>query len=447
MTPTAARPVDLENRSRPRLARLPLHRGTTAQVSSVYPWQVDDGLGAHGVFLGTTWPARSGWFYDPFTLYRDGVLDNPNVMIYGEPGSGKSACIKTLLARHVGLLGREGVGRQAWIIDPKEEYRPLAEALSMSVVRLRPGGDVRLNPLARVDGSDETPEQTLSRRTRLMTALLSSLHEHPLNREEDAIVGWAMEELTLADRTDDVTLPDVARLLESPSKQMAARAGCSMSELTRAARGVWMDVDKLVRRDLAGMFDGSTSIVSEWARSGTGLVLDVSAVFNDKPVLRLTMLAAISALQAILASADEADEWRVPQRFLVVDECWSILQNEEAARFLQEQWKLARRRGVANVAVCHRVTDLGAQADAGTAISKIGEGLIADAQTQVVFRTSAHALEATRAALGLTPTEAAELPRLPKACALWRVRGRSAFVQHLRSSYERTFTDTDGRLA
>jgi hypothetical protein len=208
-----------------------------------------------------------------------------------------------------------------------------------------------------------------------------------------------------------------------------------------------MDVDKLVRRDLAGMFDGATSIVGEWMRSGTGLVLDVSAVFADKPVLRLAMLAAISSLQAIYMVGDATDEWSVPRRFFVVDECWSVLANEEATRFLQESWKLARRYGVANIAVCHRVTDLGAQADSGSAISKIGEGLIADAQTQVIFRTSTHALDATRVALGLTPVEVAELPRLPKACALWHVRGRSAFVQHIRSRYERTFTDTDARLA
>ena len=123
-----------------------------------------------------------------------------------------------------------------------------------------------------------------------------------------------------------------------------------------------------------------------------------------------------------------------------------MLGSEEAARFLQENWKLARARGVANVAVCHRVTDLGAQADAGTATSKIADGLVADAQTQVVFRTSSHVLEETREALGLSGAETAALSRLPRATALWRVRGRSCFVRIVRSSFEATFTDTDARL-
>jgi hypothetical protein len=207
-----------------------------------------------------------------------------------------------------------------------------------------------------------------------------------------------------------------------------------------------MLADKLVRRDLAGMFDGNDSI-GQFAASGTGIVLDVSSVFSDKALLRLVMLAAISVLQACYLVGDAADEWSVPRRFFVVDECWSMLGSEEAARFLQENWKLARSRGVANIAVCHRVTDLGAQADSGSATSKIADGLVADAQTQVCFRTSSHVLEETKATLGLTDAEAAALPRLPKATALWRVRGRSAFVRHQRSPYEEKFSDTDARVS
>ncbi len=102
---------------------------------------------------------------------------------------------------------------------------------------------------------------------------------------------------------------------------------------------------------------------------------------------------------------------------------------------------------MANVAVCHRVTDLSAQADSDKATSKIGDGLIADTQTHVVFRTSTHTLEETRRSLGLSDPESATLPRLPKAVALWKVRGQSSFVRHLRSSYEATFSNTDSRLA
>ena len=215
----------------PRVLRVPLQRATTAQVSSLYPWQADGGIGTRGVCLGTTWPARAGWYYDPFSLYADGVLDNPNIMVFGEIGSGKSSVVKCLLARHIGLLGRGGVGRQAFIVDPKCEYRPLAEALGMTIVELRPGGRVRINPLARTPRSGETEQEARSRRTRFVVALLASLAGHPLDREEDAIVGWAIEALMGSPR-DHVTLVELARLLEHPTEEMATRAGLPIAELT-----------------------------------------------------------------------------------------------------------------------------------------------------------------------------------------------------------------------
>ena len=152
--------------------------------------------------IGTTWPWRAGWFYDPFALYAAGLLDNPNIMVYGEVGSAKSSSVKCLLARQIGLLGRGGIGRQAFIVDPKSEYRGLADALGMRVVPLRPGGDVRVNPLGRMPGSVETTEETLSRRTPPRRgAACPRCSDEPLDPEADAIVGWAMEALTFSDRS------------------------------------------------------------------------------------------------------------------------------------------------------------------------------------------------------------------------------------------------------
>lgn len=444
--------------TKPRLVRLPLQRMTTAQCASLYPFQAEVGLGPRGVLVGTTWPAGAPYYYDPFALYEDGALDNPNLMVFGEPGSGKSAAVKCLLARHVGLLGRGGVGRQAFVVDPKREYEGLAEALGMTRVELRPGGRNAMNPLGRLPGSTESAGEVLVRRARLSSALLSSVAGHRLSREEDAVLGWALEALQLEETRRHVsarrsssdhssaTLVDLVRLLDEPSEEMVARSHLGRAEFVATTRPLWLLADKLVRRDLAGMFDGTQSLAAA-AASGTGVVLDVSSVFFDKALLRLVMLAAISVLQACYLATDGDNDWLVPRRFLVIDECWSMLGSEESARFLQENWKLARARGVANLAVCHRVSDLAAQADSGSATSKIADGLLADAQTQVIFRTSSHALEQTRRALGLSDAEAAVLAQLPRATALWRVRGRSCVVRHVRSSHEARFTNTDSRLS
>ena len=61
--------------------------------------------------------------YDPWVLYGDGALDDPNAIVLGKLGQGKSALVKTLLWRM--LL----FGRRAFVLDVKREYGPLCEAV------------------------------------------------------------------------------------------------------------------------------------------------------------------------------------------------------------------------------------------------------------------------------------------------------------------------------
>ena len=80
--------------------------------------------------------------YDPWVLYGDGLLDDPNAIVLGKLGQGKSALVKTLLWRM--LL----FGRRAFVLDVKREYGPLCRAVGVEPISLVPGGGVRLNPLA-----------------------------------------------------------------------------------------------------------------------------------------------------------------------------------------------------------------------------------------------------------------------------------------------------------
>ena len=91
----------------------------------------------------------------------------------------------------------------------------------------------------------------------------------------------------------------------------------------------------------------------------------------------------------------------------MLDEAWSLLGSERTSKYLQACWKLSRAYGVANIAIVHRLSDLRAQSDDGTAASKVSMGLLADTQTRVVFRQSTDQVREAREMLGLTATEAA----------------------------------------
>ena len=200
--------------------RVPRHRATTAQLGSAYPFQAEAGLGADGVYLGTNvLTGGAGFAWDPFCAYRAGLVTNPNVLLAGEPGVGKSAAAKCFLYRACGVFGR-------WvaIADPKGEYLPLADALELTVIKLHPGGTSRLNPLdPGPAGATDGPDELARRQATMVTALLGCVLRRDLTPIEDALVGWACTHLARTARTQP-TLADVAALLADPTEDMAARA-------------------------------------------------------------------------------------------------------------------------------------------------------------------------------------------------------------------------------
>jgi len=116
-----------------RGAERPGHRCTTRHAQAIYPFISAGGLGGRGVFIGRD--ASGGAFcFDPWLLYGAGVLDDPNVIVLGKLGQGKSSLVKTLLWRM--LL----FGRRAFVLDVKREYGPLCEAARVTPISLVPGG-------------------------------------------------------------------------------------------------------------------------------------------------------------------------------------------------------------------------------------------------------------------------------------------------------------------
>jgi type IV secretory pathway VirB4 component len=413
-----------------RELRLPRHRATTAHACSAYPFQVDTSSAMGGVVLGLNITAGGAPFaYDAFAAYNEGRVTNPNVLVVGEPGVGKSALLKCLISRSSALLGR-------WvaIIDPKGEYADLADRLGLAVVKLHPGGEQRLNPLHRNAHADEHDASV--RQATMIAALVASVLRRDLTPLEDAAVGWTTG--ILARREAEPTLADLAACLASPTKEMAERAHVTPAQLARGVDDVVFGLGKLLDRSLRGMFDGPSTI--ELDPGGPGVVIDLSAVHHDPDALGLVMIAATAWLQSVLAQPG-------PPRLQVLDEAWALLANERAARYLQACFKLGRSYGVANVAVVHRLSDLRAQADDGTALAKVTAGFLADAQTRIVFRQAADQVPDAQEALGLTETEAAVLSRLARGRALWKLGAHAAVVQHLISSADAEVCDTDRRMA
>jgi hypothetical protein len=417
------------------------HSATTAQLASVYPWHSGLDLGARGVLLGHDVYSRAAVFYDPFELYTRKILSNPNMLILGDIGNGKSTTAKTFIYRCVGAL-RSPNGGPRWvgILDPKREYHALAEALGLQHVALRPGGTTRLNPLdpgpaAAQLGSDEL----MARRTGLVSTLLGSIVGRDLTPLEDAAVGWVMDHLTReCPQVAVPTLWDLHHLLGHPTPGMVQRARTTEAALVAGITDLRLATERMLERDLRGMFDGPSTLRTDL--EGRGLVVDLSSVVNNPALLVPVMVCVTGWLQSLLARP--VGDGAGPRRRQVIDEAWALLANERTARYLQASWRLARQWGVANIAITHTAEDLMAQADDGTAVAKVAKALVQVTDT-VVHHHAKRCGPQAQDLLGLQPAEAAEIPRLRRGEALWRVAGRSTIVKHAIAPDERALVDTN----
>jgi len=409
-------------------------RATTAQLAVLYPGIAPPAPSGAASCLGAGVLGSGAWRFDPFKAYANGEASNPNMIVLGDPGSGKSASVKTMIHRWVGLGRHHDSRRWVAVCDPKGEYPGLARALSLDVVALRPGGPVRVNPLD-VAGDTRGAVAALAR-ARLLTAILSCLLRRDLTPLEDATVGWVIDEFDGSPITP--TLGDAAVLLARPTGEMAARAGTTPEHLARAVEDLRFALGKLLDRELRGMFDGPSTV--RHGSGGPGVVVDLSAVHGDRTVLGVVMAAATAWISGQLAQRDGV------QRLQVIDEAWALLANPASVRHLQASWKLCRDYGVANIAIAHRIADLRAQADDGTALAKIAAGLLGDTETRVLFRQAPDQVAETKALLGLSDIEADLLPRLSRGRSLWKRPAGATLVQHVVAPSEWSFCATDAAL-
>ncbi|HUY63351.1 MAG TPA: hypothetical protein VMV14_02410 [Acidimicrobiales bacterium] len=415
------------------------HQATTRHLGAAYPFAAEPGLGGEGVLVGRDL-FGGAFVYDPFVLYRRGVLTNPNMVVFGQIGRGKSAFVKSYLWRQAVF------GRRAWVIDPKGEYGPLARACGGEPVALRPGGSVRLNPLAAPDPAGTQrldPDEHSRRRCELLVSLASSSLGRSLLPSERTAVELAVvdAEHRAGPGGAGLTLPLVIDCLLEPTAHSASSVRTGVADLAADGRQVALELRRLVAGDLRGMFDGPTS-------PGVRLdhpfvVLDMSAVYHS-PALGILMTCAASWLQAALSGARADMSGGV---ILVVDEAWAILSNVGVARWLQASWKLSRAWGVANVAVLHRVSDLASAGPEGSEQVMLSRGLLADSETRVLYGQAPGEVEAAVSLLGLSGTEGELVPHLGRGTALWKVGTRSFLVQHRLSPHEAALVDTDGAMA
>ena len=377
------------------------HWATSSDLESLRLPAHDAGTGLTGRPLGEVLGGHDVIF-DPFDAYGADLVTNPNMVVAGSIGAGKSTLVKMILDR---ALAR---GRRVVVVDPKGEYGALARAHGVRSLAL--GRDGWCSPFP-LDGREARD---------LLRAMVAGAHDAPLSDEVHFAIDEAWQRLAT---------PRPPRVLHALLALLQSHLD---GEVASPQRTLALTLYRFVHGDLAGLFDGE----GEPLRFDADLVvLDLSRQWSAGS-LAVAALSAVAAAQQVVADRGELG-------YLVLDEAWVLLSDATALGWLQGSWKLARSRGISHVLVLHRFSDVASAGNAGSAQRERARGLLRECETAWLFRQPPDESREMALALDLHSREERYLIALPKGCALVRYGAHRSIVRVRPDGRDLSFVDTD----
>ena len=418
--------------------RISGHVGTTRGIRAFYPFGAQRPLGTPGVVMGMELNGGAGFVYDPWFLRRAGIISGPNLALMGLIGSRKSGCAKTYALRQIAHRNR-----RVWIFDKKPEYAAMAEAAGGTVIPLRPGGRVRLNPLdALIVESD--PERIRGARIALLEALIGSVLGREVSPPESTALDVTLD--LVVERTGaSPTLTDVAEALLYPQEfpDAAHRAAMERDEFRQTTRVIAHALRKLVYGKLRGMFDGPTSGDVDLERPV--VVFDLSAL--DEDALGIVMVCLFAWLRRRLSevgSERPSEEDPLDMRTILIwDEAWRVMSLPGAVSFMREAWKMARQWGLQNIAIVHALNDF--LSAVSPDVRDAAMGLLKDSETKVIYRQDPSE-RAHLAEMGLNEAEIEVASQALPGHGIWKIGvDRSYLVDNVAGPAELPLLDSSSR--
>ena len=413
--------------------RVPPHRATSEVLGGAYPFLAEGGLGSEGTFIGQDAWSGAGFCFDPWVLYQNGVLTNPNCLLAGVVGRGKSMLAKAMATRSIAF------GRKVYVPgDPKGEWTVVAKAVGGASIQLGGGSPNRLNPLdegPRPTGFDDTTWAAVvaNRRRILLGSLVESALARPMTAVEHTALDVALQSTVAAAGVP--TLPMVVEALFQPRN---SAEGSSVAQLVSDGRDIGHALRRLVSGDLAGLFDGESTVAFD--PSLPMVSLDMSRISGSPQLIAMVMTCASAWMEAALSDPEAGQRW------VIYDEAWRLLREPALLARMQAQWKLSRGLGIANLMIIHRLSDLDTVGNANSEARALALGLLADCSTKIIYQQETSEAPHTADVLGLSITERNELPELQRGEGLWRVGQRAFVVRHLVTDGELELFDTNARM-
>ncbi len=339
----------------------------TGTLSSIFPFVSFDLSSSEGVLYGINTHNMSLVLFDRFSL------ENPNACLFGTSGSGKSFAVKLEVLRYL-MLGVDVI-----ILDPENEYRPLAEAVGGSFFNLSLASPNHINPFdLPLPREDERPEDVLRSNIINLVGLLRIMLAG-LTPEEDGIVDRALSETYAAKditpETDPCLWTERTPLLSDFEDVLLNMEGTEslVRRLQRFTRGVY------------SQFFNQPSNIDIKNR------LVVFGIRDMEEELRpMAMFIILRYIWKTVTS-------QLKKRILVVDEAWWLMKTEDGSSFLFGTVKRSRKYWLGVTTITQDANDF--------MRSDYGRPIITNSALKILMKQSSATIDIVQKTFNLTDEE------------------------------------------
>jgi ATP:corrinoid adenosyltransferase len=434
--------------SDPRLKR---YRADTLNAGGLYPLLATPGLPPVGALLGKDVQAGGGFYCDPIEWVERKIVANPNFWIFGKPGRGKTSTILALALRLMAFGVKVLVAG-----DVKGEYTAAARALGPEPPVLADGRGGRINPLdaglltQRHTGLDregmaQARDDLVARWLAIQGGLCSYAGHSPDVTDHEVLAGILREATgitTGAEVLSPITIPTVHDWLAHPTSEMiSGNRFAGQQHFLDHLRPLTDALGKLIRGELAGLFDGETSFHIDW--DAPIISMDLSRVKARGKGATGIALACLGAWSRSAVDARRRGEIRM----IIRDELWrQIGLGPGMVEAVNEELRLSRDEQIISVFSTHKPDDLRA---GGAGATEIAENLLGLADTRVLLGQDSGIADELATKLGLSDIEQHLMTTWGMADVgrtLWKVGETGYQVEMVRTPVESELMETNTNL-
>lgn len=327
---------------------------TSDSIASIIPFDMKEINQEGGLYYGLNAVNRSMIFYN-----RNEAL-NPNSVILGMPGAGKSFTAKREMLNVI-----LNTNDEIYIIDPEREYKPLADALGGTVIKIANGTKNYLNPFdLNLDNSGDDGDPI-----KVKSNFISTI----CNIMVGGKIGLDAVALTMIDRSVINIYKEYVKALKKSGKSQDVNEAPTMQDFYEDLLAQ-DDPDAMrVALSLERFVTGSLDIFSHHTNINVNnrfVVYDIKDIGSGLKEIGLQI-----CLDNIWNKMIENHK-KGKRTWIYIDEFYLMMQNESSAKYIAQIWKRARKWSGVPCAITQNVEDMLSSEDARTIINNCDFAII-----------------------------------------------------------------------